>query len=438
MLPVATRLERSSGLVPVLLAIAVAASGTLLLVLGSRLTFLLDDWTFLVYRPGFNEHSILDPHGEHIVVGPILVYKALLATAGMDSQLSFRATSTAIFLLSCVLLFVFLRRRVDQWLALIGTIVILFLGAAWEDLLWPFQIGFFTAMAAGIGSLLALERRDRRGDAVACLLLSIAILFSSLGIPFVVGAAVEVLRSRNRWRRIYLVLVPFALYGIWWLGWGHDAETAASLHNLLRSPIFLLNGLAAAFNSLFNVLPLWPRYAYRGMDWGRVLVAVAAVLAAWRLRRRGEIPEWLWVVGTIALVFWILAGVNEKPGREPESSRYQYLGAIFVLMIGAEILRGVRLGRHKLAVVAVVAAVCVAGNVKVLRDGYRSYRATSDVERGDLAAVEIARNTVMPTFILSEDIADTAFVHIEAGPYLAAVDDFGSRPTPPASWRRLL
>src|SRR3954467_2716410 len=126
----------------VLLPGAMLVAAALLLYWGSRLTFLLDDWEFLLYRPGFTADSILTPHNEHISVAPILIYKALLATVGMGSGLPVRVASTIVFLIGAVLLFAYLRRRVGDWLALLGAAVILFLGAAWEDLLWSFQIGF--------------------------------------------------------------------------------------------------------------------------------------------------------------------------------------------------------------------------------------------------------------------------------------------------------
>jgi hypothetical protein len=188
----ATRARPEALGTPALLALVwlVGASGALLLYWGSKLTFLLDDWEFLLYRRGFNAHAILDPHGEHISVAPVLIYKALLATVGMGSAFPFRVVSTAVFLLSCVLLFVFLQRRVGQWPAIAATAVVLFLGAGWEDLLWAFQVGYFGSMAAGLGALLALERDERGGDALACGLLAVSILFSSLGLPFLIGVAV--------------------------------------------------------------------------------------------------------------------------------------------------------------------------------------------------------------------------------------------------------
>ena len=122
---------------PVLLLLAAAAgSAALLLAWGSRLTFLRDEWEFLLYRPGFTADSILRPHGEHISIAPVLIYKALLATVGMSSSLPYLAVSVALFLATSILLFVYLRRRVDPWLALLATAIVLFLGPASEDLLW--------------------------------------------------------------------------------------------------------------------------------------------------------------------------------------------------------------------------------------------------------------------------------------------------------------
>lgn len=410
-----------------LFAAAVLASGVLLLAFGSQLTFLLDDWEFLLYRRGFGEDAILAPHGEHIVVGPVLVYKALLATFGMSSALPFRFVSTAVFLLSAVLLFVYLRRRIDPWLALIGATLVLFLGPAWEDLLWPFQIGLFTSVATGLGALLALEREDRKGDRLACMLLVVSILFSSLGIPFAAGAAVAILlRGRDSWRELYVAAAPLALYAAWWLGWGHSAESALSLQNLATTSQFVLDGLGSAFASLLGLATPVEGAAPGGLDWGRPLVVAAAALAAWHLHKLGKVPEWFWVAIATAGTFWVLAGLNEKPGRDPSSSRYQYLGAVFVLLLAAELVRGVRLKRGALALAAIVAVGALTSNVYLLVKAYESYRSTSELERADLAAVEIARDTVEPAFVLEEEIADTAYVHVDAASYLSAADEFGS------------
>ena len=405
----------------------VGASGFLLLLWGSKLTFLLDDWEFLLYRRGFNADAILEPHGEHIVVAPVLIYKALLATFGMGSALPFRFTSTALFLLSAVLLFVFLKRRVGQWPALAATAVVLFLGAAWEDLLWSFQIGYFGCMALGIGALLALERDDKLGDRLAAALLALAVVFSSLSLPFIAGAAVQVLRRPDRWKRLYIIVIPVADYAIWWLGWGHTAESAFSLTNLAKTPAFVLNGLAASLASAFGLALPAASDSAGGLDWGRPLLVAAIVLTVWQLWRLGfKAPRWLWVVIAVGGSFWILAGLNQIPGRDPVASRYQYVGVVFLLLFAGELLRGVRVSPKALIAIFAVAAAAIAPNIYLLHNAYDSYRGTSRLEKADLGALDIARGTVEPGFVLEEDIADTGYVHVDAASYFSAEDEFGT------------
>ncbi len=407
------------------------ASACLLLYLGSKLTFLLDDWEFLLYRRGFSADAILDPHGEHIVALPVLIYKALLATVGMGSALPYRIVSTALFLLSAALLFAFLRRRVGDWPALAATAVVLFLGAAWEDLLWPFQMTYFGSVAAGLGALLALERGDRRGEAVACALLVVSVLFSSLGLSFALGAAVHVLLLAERRRRLYVFVAPLAVYGLWWLGWGHDAESTLSLHNVARTPLYVLDSLAHAVGSATGLTNSAIQVHDR-LLWARPVTVVLAFFAIWRLTRGDRVPHWFWVVLTVAGSFWILAGFDQMPGRDPGASRYQYLDVVFLFMLAAEVLRpelerGLRIGGRALAAIAIVTALSLAANLDMLRDAFeRTYHPISRLEKAGLGALDIAEGTVEPNFVLSEDLVDTGFVNVDAAHYLSARDEYGS------------
>jgi len=407
------------------------ASGCLLLYLGSKLTFLLDDWEFLLYRRGFNADAILDPHGEHIVALPVLIYKALLATVGMGSALPYRVVSTALFLLSAALLFVFLRRRVGDWPAVAATAIVLFLGAAWEDLLWSFQMTYFGSMAAGLGALLALEREDRRGEAVACALLVLSVVFGSLGLSFAIGAAVFVLLQPDRRRRLYVFLVPLAVYALWWLGWGHDAESAISLDTVARTPLYVIDSLANAVGSATGLTNPAIEVHDR-LLWARPVAVVLVFLAAWRLYKRDRVPLWFWVVLATAGSFWILAGFNQMPGREPDASRYQYLDVVFLFMLAAELLRpelerGLRIGTGALAAIGVVTVLSLAANLDELHDAYEgTYHPISQLEKAGLGSLDIAEATVEPGFVLSEDVVDTGFVNVDAGSYFSARDEYGS------------
>jgi hypothetical protein len=419
---------------PALLCLAgvVACSGAILLLLQSHFTFVRDDWDLLLYRRGTSAGAFLDPHNEHIVLAPVSIYKLLLASFGMESALPFQVVSTLVFLLSAVLLFIYLRRRVGDWAALLGTSLILFLGAAWRDLLWSFQVGFSGSVAAGLGMLLALDRDDRDGDRLACGMLVVSFAFSSLGLAFAAGAVVDLLLSRRpRAGRLYVAVVPLTLFGLWWLGWGHTAESYLSLHNLATAPEYVFDAVSQAIASLlglatplggFSTASAGQPSGLAGLDWGRILLVVAIGLAGWRLRRLGGVPRALWIALAVGGAFWLLAAFNGDPVyRPPTSGRYQYPGAIFVLLIAAELLRGVRVGRRPFAGAAVVTGVAVISGLAFLHDGYKLRKSESDVERAQLAAVETARQTVAPGFTLT-----SGFNRIYAGAYLSAVDAFGS------------
>jgi hypothetical protein len=412
----------------ILFAVAAAASAGVLLMLGSRLIFFLDDWDVLINRRGFSADAFLRPHGENIAVGPVIVYKTLQATLGMDSALPFRIVSVGTFIGSVCLLFVYLRRRVGEWAALAGAVLVLFLGAAWEDLLWDFQVGYFGSMSAGLGALLLLDRADRRGDAFAAALLTVAVLFSSLGLPFLAAAAVAIwVGARDDWpRRWFVVAVPGAVFALWWIGWGHEAETSITITNIVTAPLFLVDGVSAAISSLLGLATPRDESAVSALDWGRPLLVVGLFLAGWRVWRVRRVEPWLLVVLALAAAFWLLAGINEKPGRDPLVSRYVYIGGIFILLVAAELYRGERLGGRWLAVALAVTGLAVASNLSYLDQAYKVYKGISDTERADLAALELSRDTVESGFILTERIAHTAYVGVLAEPYLSAVDAFGS------------
>jgi hypothetical protein len=424
------RLERNAPVV--LLAAGVAASVVLLLVYGSGLTFFQDEWTFLLHRRGFNADAFLLPHNEHITVIPVAVYKLLLALFGMESAAPFRVVATLLLGGTAVLLFAYVRRRVGDWMALFAALLVLFLGAAWQVLLWPFEMMLVGSLAAGIGMLLALDREDRSGDLVACALLVVSVLCSSLGIAFALAALVDVAQRREQWRsRAFIPAIPLALYAIWYLAYGHKADSALSFHNIANSPVYLLDGVASALQSLLGLLPegvLQPT----SPDWGRAALVVLVVLLAIVLRGR-PLSRRVWVVGTAAAAFWLLAGFNFVPAREAVASRYQYTGAVFVLLILAELLRGRSPSVWGLRIGAVIVAASLLSNIATLTDARDYLRGQTDLAQADLGAIQIARRTVDPAFTLTPDVAGTAnLIPVDAGSYLSAVDAFGSPADTPA------
>jgi hypothetical protein len=405
----------------VLLAVAVTGSGALLLILLSHLTFFGDDWDPLLYRRGFNLDVLLRPHAEHILLAPTLIYKGIQATIGMESLVPYAVISTASFLVSAVLLFFYLRRRVGDWLALAALLPVLFMGTAWEVLLWPFEVSFTASMATGTGALLALERDDERGDAVACALLVVSLTFSELAIPFVLGAAVWMILARRSWSRAYVLVVPLVLYAAWYAGWGHTAQSHVSVHNLVHSPKYVLAGLASTAGSLLGVpnkVSIWV---------GLPLLLLVVVVAVVRFRSTKPLPRSFWSALAILLAFWFLDAINEIPGRGPNASRYQYVGAFLLLMVLAELAGGIRLRRPVLLGALGIASLAVITNLVVLGYYYERMSDWATRARGALAAFQVGGASADPNFVTGPANTDIVSLNsLQVGLYLSAVDAFGS------------
>ncbi|HEX2096693.1 MAG TPA: hypothetical protein VHF50_04930 [Solirubrobacterales bacterium] len=414
-----------SRLPALLLAAATLASGAWLISLDSQLTFIADDWMLLVKRQGWTLDYFLHPFHGNIVAAPGLVYRLLLEVFGMDSATPFYCVAIATFLASAVLLFLFARRRVGDWLALVAAVLILFLGAAFEDLLFAFQIGYFASVAAGLGMLLALDREDEVGDGIACALAVVSLAFSSVGIPVVAAAVVDVaLGRRPRLRRAYVALVPISLYVGWWAGWGHVGQSEVGLDNLLGVPEFVFEAASAGVTSLMGLAtgdgsePEQPN-----LIWGKLVLIAASLALVAKVAREGKVSRGLAVALALGLVFWAIAGLNRNEDRLPTSSRYQYPSAVFLLLIAVEALRGVRVPRPAVVAAAAATVAAVFGGISLAEREHRErWVPYADSIRSNLAAVEIAGDAGDPNFT----VAFAGNLTAPAGTYLGTVAEYGS------------
>lgn len=259
-------------------------------------------------------------------------------------------------------------------------------------------MGFFGSVTAGLGVLIALDRESRRGDIAACGLLVVSLTFSSIGIAFVAASLVDLaLGRRPRRNRAYVALLPLTLYGLWWLGWGHSAGSNVSLENLEQLPRYLLDAGGAGLMSLLGREP--GAAGGHAPVLGQVLLLVLLAATALRIYRERTISRRLAIALTLALVFWALTGLDREAGRYAISSRYQYPSAVFLLLIAAELLQGVRPPRPAVAAVAVLVAAAVFGGVSLLRHDYENtWRPLGEEVRAMLAGVEIAGNSARPGY----------------------------------------
>lgn len=133
-----------------------------------------------------------------------------------------------------------------------------------------------------------------------------------------------------------------------------------------------------------------------------------------------------WVFLATALFFWVSAAVNQIPGREPGASRYQLIGAVLVVLIAAELLRGMRPSPRWLALIGVLAIAAIVSNFGALRAGEHFLRDRSDENSAKLAALDIARNAISPDVELHDARGSPFTALASAQSYFDAVDRWGT------------
>jgi hypothetical protein len=378
----------------------------------------------------FSPRYLLAPFNGHLALGGRLVYETVFATIG--------AKYTAFVLIdilgiaACsVLIFTLIRRRVGDLAALAPCVLLLFLGFAREQFSWPIDFNSAWALAAALGAVLCLRRgRSLRNDLLACLLLTISASLIEVGLAFTAGVAVMLL-VEGRWRRLWIVLVPVALYGAWYL-WAipiYGASEGAHLSNLELIPKTFLHGLAGTLGALTGTNQVHPGSTAGEATWFGKGLAIAAIVALALRIRRGSLPATLWVWLTTLGVYWLLLALA---ARTAESSRYLLITGTLVILIAADSVRK-QLSNRTAAVLFVLVALALPANVDQLlkerdQDTFHVDAVTSKI---DFGVLDLARAYVDPDYVISADpvVAEAGgglLLGLPAGAYLEAAEQNGS------------
>lgn len=409
--PELARRAADPRLPPAVFALCAVVAAAVLLYVGRGTTFYYDDWTFLLTRRDGGIDALLDGHNGHLVLLPVLAYKALWSTFGLDGYGAFRVVVVLLHVLTATLLFALVRARLGAWPAVVAGGLLLCLGVAWQDILWPFQIGYVASVAAGMGAWLALDARTRRGDVVAAGCLLVALTCSGLGVPLAAGAIVE-LGFRREWRRIATVVaVPLALYLAWSVGYGESQIRRASL---TVAPQWFADVTASAVGGLFG----------RGLDWGRPLLLVLLGALFWHVSSPRPLSPRLLGLGATGVAFWALTAASRADLEQADVSRYTYLGTPIVLLAVVELIRDVRPRGRVILLAGLILLVGVAQNLTALAGGGRFLRETSASVRAELAVIELQRERAPAAYAPDGRLMP----QISAGPYLQLIDDVGSSP----------
>jgi hypothetical protein len=376
---------------------------------GRETSFFYDEWGWIQQRRS-GLHWILASYNQHLLAVPIALYQLLFGTVGLAHYWVYRLFETVAHLSCATLLFVYARRRIGS-AAVLLTLPILFLGSGWDYVLWPVNFGFVASIALGIGALLSLDRRDRRGDLLAGALLVVGLACSEFTIVFLVGMAVELLWRDRSLRRAWIWGIPLLLFAAWWLGY-HEPSMARK--NMTAAPAYAADLAANAMGGLFGL----------DINWGRALLVAAVLILARRLTLPGALTPRAAALLVAAGVFWLVVALGRAQLGDPTASRYVYTGAILIVLIAAEALRGVHLSYQALALGGLVAIFALAGNIAALTAAGNFLRVAARVVTAELGALQVARGIAPAGLAVDPKYAPVVF----AGSYFAAVDSIRSSP----------
>ncbi len=358
-----------------------------------------DELYWLGSSPNTTFERAFDPHSGHLIAVSRLVYRGIFETVG-TAYLPFRLLSLGAVFLAVGLLFAWARTRVSDWVALAPCLVLLFFGSDYRHLILGNGFTVVFAIACGLAALIALERHTRRGDVLACAALCLGVLTYTTALPFVLGATVAILLGSDRWRRIWVPLLPALIYAVWrvWLVlgdapvWRGETDPA----NLMLLPSWTFQSLSAILNSLTGLA-----YNFAGPELppadaaaGPALALLAVVVIGWRLRR-GGLSTWFWVACVIALALFssqVLAWIPEV--REPGDARYLYPGAFVLLLVLFEVARGISLGRAGLVAIWILAFAGFAANATLVHDQGRAFAVRGEIVRAETTAAKLLHQAV--------------------------------------------
>ena len=418
------------------MALVLALAAILILWAGRGIVFIADEWGWISNGIHVTPDTILQDYYGHLFALTESVYFVLPATVGLADYWVFRVLALVMHLAVALLVFLIARRSVGPWLALAPTAVVAFLGTGADAFVSAINIGLLTAMAACLAALLTLSRRTLRGDLATCGLLVIGLASFTVAVAFTAGVFVEILWQRDRWRRIWVALVPTLLYVAWRLNWGGslsgDIGGAAGGHTSLNIADVLKHGLEGAAGAIAGLggLQLENPTLRTHLPWlaslVEVVVVLGAVLLAWQVVRARRVSPRFANVVVAGLGFWLLIAVGRGSQGGLYASRYVYAGAILAALIIIEAVSAYGMPRPSLRpLIALGVLTSIALNVVWMIVLSNHIREESTMVRARLAALDVVGDRAPLDFQPSKEFA---FRHITAGSYFAAVRKYESSP----------
>jgi hypothetical protein len=385
----------------------------------------------LVYATRLSQQSlwhamIHPPANSYLIALPMVLYKAMYEVIGMASYVSYRLEAIALNLLCAGLFFALARRRIGDLWALAPTVLLLFFGYGAEEILTAQRVPGSIALAAGLGTLLTLDRGTRGGDVAAVVLLTVAVLSHPLGLAFIAAAAVIVFSrpSPLRWRTSWIVFVPAIVFAGWWL-FIRTAATVPMQSDPGEILSFVRQSWTATVEAVSGLAGVVSHPIYdASLGWiagALALVLIAGVVATTARR----LPPAFWALAAALLTLMVTTGITRgnailEFGRPADADRYLYPQAFLLLLMLVELAGAARPPNWVKAVTLVVLALGLIANLNELDGAGQDGRALAAQLRTGYGAIEVGEGAI------AGDYAPNGYLFPDAGDYFGFTHDFGS------------
>lgn len=316
---------RPAWLTPGLVHAVTLVLGFIVLVaVGRGQWFVNDDWTIL---------ALTDPmrsHGGHWNTAATLIFTALFQVFGLTTYLPYLIPAILAHLAVVHVTWrLVLRVGVSPWLATLGATTVILFGAAAENVLWAFQVGFMGSMALALGALLLITReRLTLPVAVGAGALAVACLpFASTGLPILATAGIVAIIRHGWWRAVAVFAPAAVVYVAWFVLFrvpSADILAPQGIEYLTAAPVFFAVVIAAGYGQWVGQVILGP------------FIALGILVWVWRERRTWlgpHLPAYALLVGIVIFAGLTAVSRGGMVIQAAAAERYVYVVAIMSLPI---------------------------------------------------------------------------------------------------------
>ena len=299
------------------------------------------------------------------------------------------------------------------------------------------QMSHDGSTAAGTWALvLLLDERDLRRRWLAMPLLIVAVMSSAMGLFFAAAAVVIAVIGFRRRRDTPLIVAPaIVVYAIWHALYNRGAigGDTLSMANVNAAIEYAREGVVLAIANASG----------HGPEVGTVLAVLLGTLLIRQVVFRAELEPGLWAATAGLISSFLVVGLTRNSIDGPGTSRYLYVGCIFVVIIAAAALRPGRDATHRLgfaAALGVLAGTSLLWNLGQLDAGVQGLQSWSDRSRATVSL--LLRYGGTPALPNDGGSAEYYPPQIPKPPRLRAlvdrlgspVDDAVSGPVPEPTW----